>query len=340
MERRTFLKDIALGTGVALSAGALAKEARAQEPAFPAETRENGMVYRTLGKTGEKVSLLGLGGAHIGYQSDEQESIGIIRAAIDAGVNFMDNSWGYSNGQSEIRMGKALKDGYRDKVFLMTKVDGRTRKAAQDQLDESLRRLDVDHIDLWQFHEIIRLDDADRIFSEDGAIHVALEAQKAGKIRYIGFTGHKDPYCHLRMLEVADKHGFAFDAVQLPLNPLDAHFRSFEKEVVPELVRRGIGVLGMKSLASGDILKIEGVEPAECLRYAMSLPTSVVISGMPSMENLEQNLETTRNFEPLSEERKVALLAKTQDPAATGKFERFKTTIAFDATVHYPDWMG
>src|SRR5438552_2358556 len=214
-------------------------------PPTPTATRKGDMLYRTLASTGEQVSVIGLGGYHIGHPSDEQEAIRLIRAAIDRGITFMDNSWDYHDGGSELRMGKALRDGYRGRVFLMTKIDGRTREAAARQIDESLQRLQTDHIDLVQHHEVIRLEDPDRIFAEGGAQEAMLAARKAGKLRYIGFTGHKDPLVHLRMLDVARAHGFRFDTVQLPLNMMDAHFRSFAHQVVPVAVQEGIGVLGM-----------------------------------------------------------------------------------------------
>ena len=240
-----------------------------------------GMLYRTLGRTGEKVSAIGIGGWHIGLpEMDEPLSIRIIRTAVDRGINFMDNCWDYNEGASEIRMGKALLDGYRDRVFLMTKIDGRSKKEAARQLDQSLRRLQTDRIDLVQHHEVIRYEDPHRIFDDEGANAALMEARKAGKLRYIGFTGHKDPRIHLHMLQVAADHGFAFDAVQMPLNVMDAHYRSFAKEVLPELVMRKIGVLGMKSMANGILLKSKTVTPIECLYYALNLPTSVVITGI------------------------------------------------------------
>src|SRR3954469_7467971 len=218
---------------------------------------DSGMPYRTLGTTGEKVSALGLGGSHVGKPEkvSEDETVRIIRAALERGINFMDNSWDYNDGQSELRMGKALRDGYREKVFLMTKIDGRNKEEAARQLDESLRRLQTDHVDLLQHHEIIRYEDADRIFAEGGAMEPFVEARRAGKLRYIGFTGHKDPHIHLYMLEIAARHRFRFDTVQMPLNVMDAHYRSFEKLVLPELVKQDIGVLGMKSMGAGVILK-------------------------------------------------------------------------------------
>ncbi len=285
------------------------------------------------------MSAIGLGGYHIGVPA-EDEGIRLIRSAIDHGITFMDNSWDYHNGGSETRMGKALRDGYRNKVFLMTKIDGRTKEAAAKQIDECLQRLQTDHVDLMQHHEVLRLEDPDRIFREDGAHQAMLAAQKAGKIRFIGFTGHKDPYVHLRMLEVAGKHNFRFDAVQMPLNVMDAHFRSFGKDVLPVLLREGIGVEGMKPLGSGMILNSKTVTPIECLHYALNLPTSVVINGMDSMERLDQALAAVRTFEPLSEQEVAAILAKTAQAAANGDFERFKTGTEFDATAHHPQWLG
>src|SRR6202035_1304274 len=232
----------------------------------------NGMIYRNLGTTGQRVSALGLGGYHMGVPKEESESIKIVRSAIDRGVTFLDNSCDYHDGGSEIRMGKALKDGYRKRVFLMTKYNGRTRAMAAKQIDESLKRMQVETIDLIQFHENIRMEDPDRFFASGGALEAVLAAKKAGKIRYVGFTGHKDPLVHLRMLEVAADHGYRFDTAQMPLNVMDAHFRSFARKVVPELVKEGIAVLGMKSMADGFVLKSKTVTPIECLHYTMSLP--------------------------------------------------------------------
>jgi aryl-alcohol dehydrogenase-like predicted oxidoreductase len=343
MERREFLK---LMTAVAAAPGAealLTWSAVAAEPGSdegPAETVRGDMRYRKLGRTGEEVSAMGLGGYHIGTQKGEDESIRIIRTAIDRGVTFMDNSWDYNDGASEERMGKALRDGYRPKVFLMTKIDGRTRKSAAKQLDESLKRLQTDHLDLLQHHEIIRMEDPDRIFAEGGAQEAVLAAQKAGKVRFIGFTGHKDPLVHLRMLEIADKHDFHFDAVQMPLNVMDAHFRSFTHHVLPVLVKKGIGVLGMKSMAGGNILRSKTVTPVECLHFAMNLPTSTVIRGIDSIDLLKQNLEAVRNFKPLTLEQLGALLERTASAAANGEYEPFKTTQHFDATASHPAWLG
>jgi len=304
-------------------------------------TGRNGIPYRTLGTTGEQVSAIGLGGWHLALKHvDEALSVRIVREAIDRGINFLDNCWDYNEGASEIRMGRALRDGYRDRVFLMTKIDGRSRAEATRQLEQSLRRLQTDCIDLVQHHEILRYEDPHRIFDEDGAHGALLDAKTAGKIRYLGFTGHKDPRIHLYMLEVAQHHGVRFDAVQMPLNVMDAHYRSFENLVLPELVNQGIGVLGMKCLANGLILRSRTVTAVECLRYALHLPTSVVITGIDSMQILEQALEVARSFTPMTPSEVSVLLARTAKAAASGHFELFKTTSAFDGTAQNPAWLG
>ena len=306
------------------------------------KTSDSIMIYRDLGDTGEKVSAIGLGGWHLSLNYvSEKLAHQIVREAIDRGITFMDNCWDYQEGESERRMGKALKDGYREKVFLMTKIDGRTKKIAAKQLDESLKRLQVDCIDLVQHHEILRFEDPNRIFDEkDGANLALIEAQKAGKIRYIGFTGHKDPRIHLYMLEVAKENGFKFDAVQMPLNVMDAHFRSFSKLVVPELVKQKIGVLAMKTMANGILLKSKTVTPIECLHYALNLPTSVVIAGIDSMKILDQAFEAVNTFKPMTKKEETALLDKTKESAAKGEFEPFKTTSIFDGTATNSDWLG
>ena len=296
------------------------------------------MPYRVLGSTKEQVSAIGLGGWHLGLKKvDEPLGIRIIRDAIQRGINFMDNCWDYNDGASEIRMGKALRDGYRSKVFLMTKIDGRSKKEAARQVDESLRRLQTDCIDLIQHHEILRYEDPHRIFDDDGANAALSEARQAGKLRYIGFTGHKDPRIHLYMLEVAKQQGFKFDTVQMPLNVMDVHYRSFEKLVLPELVKQKIGVLGMKSMANGLILQSNTVSPIDCLHYAMNLPTSVVID---SMEILDQAFEAARTFRPMSKAQVKSLLAKTAKATARGEFELFKTTSIYDGTATHPAWLG
>jgi aryl-alcohol dehydrogenase-like predicted oxidoreductase len=287
------------------------------------------------------VSAIGLGGWHLALKHvDEALAIRIVRTAVDRGITFMDNSWDYNEGQSELRTGKALRDGYREKVFLMTKIDGRSKREAARQLDESLLRLQTDRIDLVQHHEILRYEDPHRVFDEEGANAALVEARQAGKLRYIGFTGHKDPRIHLYMLEVAQEHGFEFDTAQMPLNVMDAHYRSFGKLVLPELVKRQIGVLGMKPLANGIILKSKTVTAIEGLHYALNLPTSVVITGCDSMEILEQALEAARTFRPMSDAEVRALLARTAKAASTGEFEPFKTTSIFDSTTYHPDWLG
>lgn len=299
------------------------------------------MLYRELGSTGEQVSAIGLGGWHLSLKHvDEELAIRLVRTAIDRGITFMDNCWDYNDGVSEIRMGKALRDGYRDKVFLMTKIDGRSKKEAAKQIDESLQRLQVDHVDLIQYHEILRFEDPHRIFDEEGAHAAILEAKAAGKLRYIGFTGHKDPAIHLHMLDVADQYGFKFDTAQMPLNVMDAHYRSFGKLVVPELVRRNIGILGMKSMANGILLRSNTVTPIECLHYALNLPTSVVITGFDKMEILDQAFEAVRTFQPMTEAQVEALLAKTAEAGAKGEFEPFKTSSIFDGTAQHPAWLG
>jgi len=335
--RREFLGRA--GLGIAASTVGVPRLERAVS-AEPPAAAAGGMPYRTLGRSGEKVSLVGLGGYHIANQENVEESIRIIRTAIDNGINFLDNCWDYHDGESEVRMGKALRDGYRKKVFLMTKIDGQVKEVAARQIDESLRRLQTEVIDLVQFHEVIRPGDPERIFGPNGSFEAALEAKKAGKLRYIGFTGHKDPDIHLKMLDTAFKHGFTFDAVQMPLNVMDAHFKSFAKKVVPVLTQHGIGVLGMKPMGSGFILKSNTVRPVECLHYAMNLPTSVVITGCDSLKILEQALEAARTFRPLGEKQLAAILAKTAPVAAQGEFEPFKTTTDFDGTAHNPQWLG
>jgi predicted aldo/keto reductase-like oxidoreductase len=327
MDRREFLKTAAAATVVT----SLTDKVALGSDSIP---------YRTLGRSGEKVSIVGLGGYHIGHPEDEQLSITLVRTALDNGINFLDNCWDYNSGQSEIRMGKALRDGYRQKAFLMTKIDGQTKKAATQQLDESLRRLQTDHVDLLQFHEVIRDTDPARIMGAGGGMEAVLEAKKQGKVRYIGFTGHKSPDTHLKMLETAFAQNFTFDAVQMPLNVMDAHFNSFEKKVLPVLVKHGIGVLGMKPMGDAIILRSKAATPVECLHYAMSLPTSVVITGCESMNILQQALDAARTFKPMGKEETAQLLGKTASPAAQGEFELYKTSHNFDGTYQNPQWLG
>jgi predicted aldo/keto reductase-like oxidoreductase len=327
INRREFL-EMSLGAALLLST------------TYSDAESKGGVLYRTLGHTGEKVSCIGLGGYHIGNQSTESESVSLIRRALDGGINFLDNCWDYNDGQSEIRMGKALRDSYRQRAFLMTKIDGRDAKTANQQLDESLKRLQTDHIDLLQFHEIIRMNDPDRIFAAGGAFEAMQKAKQAGKIRYLGFTGHKDPEIHLKMLHTALAHGWTPDSVQMPLNVMDTHFNSFEHRVLPELVKHNIGVLGMKPLGNGIILQSKTVSAVDCLHYALSLPTSVVITGCESTPIVDQALKTAREFKPLKESEVAALRAKTAPVATAGKYELYKTSQSFDGTHHNPQWLG
>jgi aryl-alcohol dehydrogenase-like predicted oxidoreductase len=342
MERRDFIKSAAVATVTAVampgSAGQAQTSAHTNNPISRPMSPD--MQYRDLGRTGEKVSVIGLGGYHLGKQEDPAESVRLTRHAIDHGVTFMDNCWDYNGGISEVRMGQALRDGYRSKVFLMTKMDGRTREAYNLQLEQSLGRLQSDVIDLVQFHEVIRLEDPDRIFAQGGALEAAIAAREAGKIRYIGFTGHKDPAVHLRMFEMAEKHNFHFDTVQMPINVMDAHFRSFSKEIMPVAIQQGTAVLAMKTFGDHFILDSKTVEPIEALHYSLTQPVSVVITGIDSMQVLEQALTAVKTFRPMTQEQITALLDRTRDAAADGQFELFKTTAHFDGTAANPKWLG
>jgi predicted aldo/keto reductase-like oxidoreductase len=325
MNRRELLKLAMAATATPLLVGA----ARREE-----------IPRRKLGRTGETVTIIGLGGFHVGKQKTEDESVSLIRAAIDGGITFLDNCWDYNDGQSEVRMGKALRDGYRQKVFLMTKIDGRDHASAARQIDESLRRLGTDRLDLLQMHEVIRPDDPERIFAKGGALEAVLAARQAGKVRFVGFTGHKSPAIHKHMIETADAHGFTWDTVQMPLNVMDAHRDSFEKVVLPLALARGMGIIGMKPMGDPFILDSKTVTPAECLQYTMSLPVSVCVTGIDSPAVLEQDLRVARGFAPLSEAKAKAILAKTAAAAASGEFEKYKHTHHFDGTVQHPEWLG
>lgn len=341
MNRRS-RRDFVLGAAGTLSgAGACQERSKPVNPtpAAPESSRPASLSQRVLGRTGVQVSMLGLGGFHIADKLGEKESIELVRTAIDGGITFLDNCWDYHAGASEDRMGKALGNGYRERAFLMTKVDGRTKRAAELQLEQSLQRLRTDVIDLVQIHEVIYPTDPERCFAEGGAIEALTAARKAGKLRFIGFTGHKDPSLHLAMLQAATQHDFEFDTVQMPLNVLDAHYKSFERDVLPVLLARNIGVLGMKSMGSGDILKSGVVTPAECLRYALSLPTSVVISGMDGMKTLQHNLRLARDFRPLDAAERTQLLSRTAPAAKDGQYEAFKTSPKFDGTARNPHWL-
>ena len=300
------------------------------------------MKYRPLGRTGERVSLIGLGGFHLAKPGgpSADEATRIVHAALDAGVNFCDNCWDYNDGESERRLGRALAGGWRDRTMVMTKIDGRTAKAAASQIDESLQRLQTDHIDLLQFHEIIRMDDPERVFAPGGALEAALRAREQGKIRYIGFTGHKSPAIHRHMFEVADQHGFHFDTVQMPLNVMDAHFDSFEQGVLPVATARGTGVLGMKTFGDPFILESKVASPLEMLHYPMSLPISLQVCGIDSLAILQQALIAVRSFQPFTPEQRADLLAKTEAVARDGRTERYKVSTHFDGTTRNPQWLG
>lgn len=343
MERRDFLKS---ATAASITAAALSASAPAQQTSKTSPVKRPeapGMIYRELGTTGERVSAIGMGGYHLAKDplSTQEEMVRLVHAAMDHGITFFDNSWDYNDGISEVRLGKALKDGgRRDKAFVMTKIDGRTGASYKKQLEESMGRLGVDHVDLVQFHEVIRLEDPDRIFADDGALNAAIEARQAGKIRYIGFTGHKDPAVHLRMFEMAAKHNFKFDTVQMPVNVMDAHFRSFTKEVIPVAQKAGTAVLAMKTFGDDYILRSKTVQPLEALHYGLSQPVAVVITGIENPTILDQAIEAARTFKPMSDTDQASLLARTRDAALTGKFEPFKTSPHFDSTAQNPKWLG
>ena len=340
MERRDFLKTAtAASVGAAVTGSAEAASTQAgHTPVKRPQSPE--MVYRQLGTTGEVVSAIGMGGFHIGKQKDPAESVKLIRDGINAGITFMDNCWDYNDGISEVRMGHALKDGYRQKVFLMTKIDGRDAEEYDKQLEQSMGRLGTDMIDLVQFHEVIRMEDPDRIFAKGGAIEAAIKARDAGKIRYIGFTGHKDPAVHLRMLEVAKKNSFHFDTVQMPINVMDAHFRSFTRQVMPVAIEQGIGVLAMKTFGDHFILESGTVQPIEALHYGLTQPVSVVITGIDNDTVLKQALEAAKTFKPMTQAAVKELLARTEAAASEGKYELFKTSSHFDGTAQNPKWLG
>ena len=337
MDRRRFLKTASIAAaGSVASAGAQST----QSSDVTLRPESPNMIYRVLGRTGERVSAIGMGGFHIGKQRDPDESIRLLRIAIDRGITFMDNCWDYNGGTSEVRMGQALRDGYRQKVFLMTKIDGRDKNTAARQIEQSLGRLQTDVIDLLQFHEVIRLDDPDVIFAPGGAMEAVQEAKQAGKIRYIGFTGHKDPSVHLRMFETADQHGFHFDTVQMPINVMDAHFRSFLNQVAPVAQEHGTAILAMKTFGDPYILQSKTVTPIEALHFGLNSPASVVITGIDSPAILDQAFQAVESFRPLDQQQVAAILAKTRDAAMTGKFELFKTSSHYDGTIRNPSWLG
>jgi predicted aldo/keto reductase-like oxidoreductase len=305
--------------------------------------RRGDMLYRRFGRTEEMISAIGMGGFHLGKNAiTNAEAVRLVHEGIDRGITFIDNCWDYNKGRSEERVGLALSQkGYRNRVFLMTKIDGRDRNEAKRQIDESLKRMQTDRIDLVQHHEILRYDDPDRIFAGGGAMEAFLEARQAGKLRYIGFTGHKDPRIHLQMLAVAEERGFHFDSVQMPLNVMDAHFRSFAHLVLPYLVEHGIAVLGMKTFADSVLLKSEApIRPVEYLHYSLNLPTSVVITGIQNQRDLDQAFEATGTFRKMDREEVTGLLSRSRPHALEGKYELFKTSSTFDGTAKSAAWLG
>lgn len=288
-----------------------------------------GVPTRPFGSTGVNVSILGLGGHHAGRGRDADASVRLIRKAIDMGVTFLDNAWEYHDGRAEEYMGRALGDGYRARAFLMTKHHGRDKQTAMQHLEDSLRRLRTDVIDLWQFHEVVYDKDPEMIFAPGGGIEAAELAKKQGKVRFIGFTGHRDPMLHLKMLA----YGYPWDAVQMPMNVFDPHYKSFQQHVLPVLVRRGIGVIAMKTMASGHVLRANVTTPAEALNYIWSQPVSTIVSGMESEALIEANVASARAFEPMTAAAQAQLLEKTRQAALTGSFEPFKTAPNFDGAV-------
>ena len=369
MDRRSFIKATALGAASAAASVATSAQAEAIPGTVPhpvtlvgksaENTTQGGVVkatgpvtsklaqhpdmkYRPLGRTGERLSMIGLGGFHLAKPGrlNPNEAVKLAQAAIDSGINFCDNCWDYNDGESEKRLGNALQDGYRDRVFLMTKIDGRTGKAFQEQLDESLRRLKTDHLDLLQFHEIIRPDDPEKVFAPGAALEVALRNREQGKLRYIGFTGHKSPAIHAHMFAVADAHGFHFDTVQMPLNVMDAHFNSFEQMVLPIALKHHTGVLGMKTFGDPFIFDAKVCTPMELLHYSMSLPTTLQVLGIDSINILRQSLEAVKTYAPLTAEQRASILGKSLKVASDGATERYKVSNHFDGTINHPHWLG
>jgi predicted aldo/keto reductase-like oxidoreductase len=322
--RRTFFKGMFGSAAVA----ALAQQAIAQRDSA------NGLPTRQLGRTGEQVSILCLGGWHIGAVENKDEAIKIMHAAIDEGMTFFDNAWDYHDGGSEEIMGRALSEGgKRDKVFLMTKNCERDYEGSKRGLDESLKRLKTDHLDLWQFHEMVYDSDPDWVF-EKGGLKAALEAQKAGKVRYIGFTGHKDPRIHIKMLNKP----YDWASAQMPINVMDAHYRSFQKEVVPVCLSKDVGVIGMKSLGGGApkgrIPSETDITHEQCRRYALSLPVSTLVVGLLSMDELKAEIAIGRNFKPMTDAQRATVVAQAAAEGGDGRHELFKSSQIFDGPHH------
>jgi predicted aldo/keto reductase-like oxidoreductase len=348
MERRNFLKQAAATAALAGLKSAAGEDAptsgldgAAALTPLPFVATVNGIGRRKLGRADAEVSIIGIGGYHLGLGSvTEEVAIRVVRTALDEGINFLDNCWDYNGGVSEERMGKALEEGYRQKAFLMTKIDGRTGQEARRQLEQSMARLKTDHIDLVQIHEVIRMADAEQAFQPRNVVDVLKQARQDGKLRFIGFTGHKSPSMHLNMIGAADKHGFTFDTVQMPINALDEHYDSFGQQVIPVAQKHGMAILGMKPLSNAAILKSGNVTAEEALHYAMSVPVTMTITGCQSLANLEQALGVARNFRPMNMKQKMALLEKTAPLAPGGKFEDYKSSNIYDGTIHNPQWLG
>ncbi|TLU72108.1 aldo/keto reductase [Lichenicoccus roseus] len=353
MNRRDFIKTTAAGVGATAALDVMpsapAAAAAIDDAAKPAPgtvtasiPQHPDMKYRRLGRTGEAVSLVGMGGFHLAKPGGmtNAEAIRVVHAGLDAGINFCDNCWDYNGGESEVRLGRALsQEGYRNKAFLMTKIDGRTAQAAMGQIETSLTRLKTDHLDLLQFHEIIRMDDPERVFAAGGALEAVLRAREQGKLRYIGFTGHKSPKIHAHMFAVADQHDFHFDTVQMPLNIMDAHYDSFEQTVVPIALAHDTGIIGMKAFGDNFILKSRVMPPIQMLQYPMGLPVSLQVTGIDSMPILHQALQAVRTFTPPSPEFRNALLARSAEVGRTGSTEHYKISGHFDGTGQNPQWL-
>src|ERR1700745_2264523 len=331
--RRDFLK-IGAGAVAATSVASANSDSAFSSPesgssATAASGNEGKMIYRKFGSTGERISAIGVGGHHLGDVPTLDEAVQLVHEAIDAGVTFFDNAWEYYNGKTETILGRALRDGRREKVFLMTKVctHGRSRKLAMQMLEDSLRRYQTDHLDLWQIHGIVYDNDPELAYAKGGVLEAFDQAKKEGKVRFVGFTGHKDPAFHLKMLEL----GHPVDSVQMPLNPFDANFHSFEKQVLPEVNRRGMAALGMKSMGGTAWgIKAGVVQAEEMLRYAMSLPVATTICGMDSLEVLRKNLRVVRSFQPMIQRDMEGLRARCAPTAADGRFEPYKVSLRYD----------
>jgi len=332
IERRSFLQAGLASAGTVLATSVLNNRiASAALPPQVTNSTAEEIPRRAFGKTGAQVSIIGIGGYHLGSVQSQDLALRLVQEAVDAGITFFDNAWEYNDHRSEEWMGLGLQER-RDKVFLMSKVctHGRDKNVAMQQLEESLKRLGTDHLDLWQIHEVIYENDPDLHFAKGGVVEALDEAKKQGKVRFVGFTGHKNPKIHLKMLA----HDYPFDSVQMPLNCFDATYRSFEQQVLPELQRRGIAALGMKSLGGdGQPVQYGVVRAEEALRYAMSLPVATTICGIDSLDVLRQNVGIARGFRPMSPQEMQALRERCRPASGDGHHELFKTTKKYDGKV-------